>query len=85
MENMFICQSCGMPMTEEKDFGNNSDDSKNEDYCIYCYQKGQFTFNGNLEEMIEKQVSMHDMVGITEEGARKIAIETLPTLKRWKQ
>ena len=37
----------------------------------------------NVEEMIEKLVSMHDQMGLTEEEARKTASENLPKLKRW--
>ena len=28
-----ICQSCGMPMESEDDFGTNADGSPNSDYC----------------------------------------------------
>ena len=82
-QNALICQSCGMPMTKPEDFGTNEDDSKNEEYCTYCFQKGQFTFNGTLEEMIEKLVTMASKMGMTEDDARKIAEENLPKLKRW--
>lgn len=34
------CHACGMNMKEEKDFGTESDGSKNCDYCIHCYQAG---------------------------------------------
>jgi hypothetical protein len=42
MENL-ICQSCGMPMESKEIHGTNNDGSNNEEYCIYCYQKGNFT------------------------------------------
>lgn len=83
MEIEKICQSCGMPMTEEEHFGTNADGSKNEEYCCYCFQDGKFTFGGNLEEMIEKLVSMAGKMGMTEEEARAMAEENLPKLKRW--
>ena len=80
----YVCQSCGMPMMKPEDFGTNEDNSQNKDYCTYCYQEGKFTWNGNLQEMIDKLVSMHDQMGIGEEDARKMANENLPKLKRWK-
>ena len=41
MEQQF-CQSCGMPLTDENR-GTNADGSNSEDYCVYCYKKGEFT------------------------------------------
>jgi len=82
--NTPICQSCGMPMVKPEDFGTNKDGSINKEYCTYCFQKGEFTMSAkNVEEMIEKLVSMHDQMGMTEEAARKMATENLPKLKRW--
>ncbi len=80
-----FCQSCGMPMMKPEDFATNADGSKNEEYCNYCFQKGNFTWpNATLNQMIEKIVSMHGQMGTTEEEARKMANENLPKLKRWK-
>jgi len=80
---MQICQSCGMPMMKTEDFGTDINGSKNEEYCTYCFQNGKFTLDATLEQMIEKLVTMHDQMGMTEEEARKIANENLPKLKRW--
>jgi len=78
------CQSCGMPMVEDKDFGTNADISKNEDYCTYCYQNGSFNWpDATLEQMIDKLAEMSDKMGMKEEDARKMAQENLPKLKRW--
>ncbi len=71
-------------MMKTGDFGTNADCSKNEEYCIYCFQKGNFTLpDATLDQMIEKLVSMHDQMGHTEEEARKMTNENLPKLKRW--
>ena len=35
-----ICQSCGMPIADDKLLGTNKDGSINKDYCKYCYQNG---------------------------------------------
>jgi len=37
-----ICQSCGMPLKEEQDFGTNKGRSKNNMYCWFCFQNGKF-------------------------------------------
>ena len=73
-----------MPMTEEL-YGSNKDGSKNEDYCIYCYENGEFTADISMEEMIDfcvpKTVENTDM---DEKTVRKMLNETFPQLKRWK-
>lgn len=54
MNKNSFCQSCGMPMKKDPaGGGTNADGSKNEKYCSYCYQNGQFTFNGSLKEFQE--------------------------------
>ena len=45
-----FCQSCGIPM---KQGGTNVDRSINENYRSYCYQNGDFTFNGIITEFQE--------------------------------
>ena len=35
-------------------YGTNSDDSRNEDYCIYCFAGGEFNEELTMEEMIEQ-------------------------------
>ena len=49
-----ICQSCAMSLKEEKYFGTNNDSTKNEDYCIFCFKDGEFTYEMTMNEMIEK-------------------------------
>ena len=41
-----------MPLTDTNK-GTNSDGSLNNEYCSYCYQKGQFTQDFTLNQMIE--------------------------------
>lgn len=84
-ENMKFCQSCAMPMESDEIFGTNSDGSKNEDYCIYCFKDGEFTSDMNMEEMmnfcIEKMVEVHP--DIDRQQATAMMSETFPKLKRW--
>ena len=82
-----FCQSCGMPMGETEDlYGTNADGSKNGEYCKYCLEKGTFTFQGTMEEMVE--ACMPNMTAahpeMTQEEARNGMLAWFPTLKRWK-
>lgn len=49
-----MCQSCGMPLKKDPKGGStNADGSKNEKYCSYCYEKGEFTWKGNVDDFQE--------------------------------
>ena len=49
---MGFCNSCGRPIVK-KDYGTNKDGSPNDEYCIDCFQNGEFTEpNITLNEMI---------------------------------
>lgn len=81
------CQSCGMPMGDTDEmYGTNLDGSKNEDYCKYCYDKGAFTSECTMDEMIDFCVKpMVDAnTEMSEEQARSMMQGFFPTLKRWK-
>ncbi len=88
MMDQRFCQCCGMPMRDDDElYGTNADGSRNEEYCRYCFEKGEFTFQGTMEEMIEAcapnmAAANPDM---DEEEAKKIMLQWLPTLKRWKK
>jgi hypothetical protein len=81
-----ICQSCGMPMKVEKDFGVELGGFKNKEYCRFCYQYGEFTDKGiTLQQKIDKLVDISvKQLGLNEKLARKLAETKLPQLKRWK-
>jgi uncharacterized membrane protein len=79
-----ICQSCAMPMTDNKLRGTEKDGSLNKEFCAYCYANGQFTVpNMTIDEMkvmltkIMKEQNMHDDV-------IKMTLQSLPQLNRWK-
>ena len=78
-----LCQSCGMPIDDEKLFGLNEDGTKNEDYCVYCFKDGKFTTDGTMEEMIEICVPHMVKGGLEESKAREMLNNILPNLKRW--
>jgi len=79
-----ICQSCGMPITDSKQFGTNSDESINYDYCIYCYKDGKFIDDVNMEEYIEMCSQYGEQAGMTNEQMKEYCTKLFPTLKRWK-
>jgi hypothetical protein len=81
-----FCQSCAMPMQKPADFGSNADGSRNDDYCCFCFQKGEFTWpDATLHQMTEKIVGMSVQMGVSKEQARTMAEKVLPRLKRWKK
>jgi len=81
-----ICQSCGMPLQKEEDFGTNADGSKSEEYCFHCFQNSKFLDEGiTLQEKIDKNVKFAVQMGMSEYEARKMASNVLPKLKRWKK
>ena len=91
MENeMKFCQSCGMPLNAEN-LGTNSDGSKNEEYCMYCYKDGKFTNDCTMEEMIEFCAQFVDEVNknmekpMTKEDYKDMMRQYFPMLKRWKK
>ena len=70
---------------DERILRHGADGSKSRDYCSYCYDKGAFTADCTMEEMIEFCVkpTVENVPGMTEEGARAMMREHFPLLKRW--
>ena len=85
--NMKFCQSCGMPMTPESEYGAEAGGAKSPDYCSYCYQDGKFTGDMTMEEMIGfcAPFMARNNPGMTEEQAREQMFRFFPMLKRWKK
>lgn len=83
--NQAICQSCGMPMVKDTDFGTDKDGNRQGEFCHYCFQAGGFTNpNLTLEEQIAKQAHMAmSRQAISEKDAYAQARKVLPNLKRW--
>lgn len=82
---MTICQSCGMLIEDSEDYGTELDGSKSEEYCIHCYKKGKFTFDGNFSEFLEKQIDISTRIlGLSPSEAEIDLKRKLPTLNRWK-
>ena len=86
MDNKMRCQSCGMPLSA--DFGNlgtNTDGSKTDEYCSFCFQNGAFTNPAQtLEEMINSSIeNMTADLNMPREKAVDLANSFIPTLRRW--
>ena len=81
-----ICQSCGMRMTKEEDYGKNADGSTSREYCRYCFPDGKFSRDETLEEMVESCIPFMLEGGEckTAEEARAILMKELPKLNRWR-
>lgn len=79
-----LCQSCGMPITDESQLGTNKDQTINNDYCKYCYQNGKFIDDVSLEKYIDMCSQYGEQAGMTNEEMKKFCQILFPTLKRWK-
>jgi putative zinc ribbon protein len=80
-----ICQSCGMPLREEKYLSTNADGSTNDTYCFYCYKDGEFIDGcSTLEQKMEDCVAIAVQGGIPKKKAEDMANSILPQLGRWK-
>lgn len=82
MSKMKLCQSCGMPLTDEI-LGTNADGSKNPDYCEYCYKDGEFIDKVSMEEYIEMCSQFGAQAGMTNEQMKEHCQKLFPHLKRW--
>lgn len=88
MNETKLCQSCGMPLSDEL-LATNADGSKNGEYCIFCYKDGAFTGNFTMEEMAEYCSMFVDEYNkqtgkqLTCCEYKQELLKFYPTLKRW--
>ena len=81
-----FCQSCGMPIADPEIQGTEADGSLSSDYCKWCYQDGAYTYETDLDNMIEGCVPfMVEKTGMDLDQAVSLMGAILPNLKRWKQ
>lgn len=85
-----FCQSCGMPLTRQEDFGTNADGSTNFDYCRYCYHVGAFLQDLTMDGMIDycaqfvDQFNKNTGQNLTPEEYKAVLRQYYPNLKRWR-
>lgn len=85
LQEQAFCQSCGMPMQEEAIMGTEKDGTKNSEYCIYCYENGDFKQPDiTLQGMNDLCIGFLVQEGMPEGQARQLLAEQLPRLKRWR-
>lgn len=79
-----ICQSCGMPMRTDKDYGTKVDGTANYEYCTHCYKNGGFVNPGiSMSDMINGCVGIMTQYGMNQAEAQAQMDALIPTLKRW--
>jgi uncharacterized protein CbrC (UPF0167 family) len=79
-----FCQSCGMPLSDPSLLGSEKDESKNGEYCKYCYKDGEFTNSGStLEKMLQRLIGKMEEEKVPEDIIES-TVKRLPGLKRWK-
>jgi len=80
------CQSCGTLVHGPNDYGTEIDRTKSQDYCKYCYQRGEFTQKMMTRDQMMKRCAgfIYARGKVTRDEADKRASVLLPTLKRWK-
>lgn len=85
-ENTAFCQSCSMPLTDDLR-GSEADGSKSKHYCKYCYDKGKFTGDMTMEQMIDfcAPLMAKASPGMTEADAKEQMEKFFPQLLRWKE
>jgi radical SAM superfamily enzyme len=77
------CQSCSMPLDNPDLLGTEKDGSKSMEYCIYCYQHGEFMNpKMTLKEMTALVASQMEKMHIDSKTI-DMAVSSLPHLKRW--
>lgn len=78
-----ICQSCGMPLTNNEMLGTNEDGSINQDYCKYCYVCGEFIDKVDMDTYIDMCSQYGFQAGMTNEEMKEFCKKLFPNLKRW--
>jgi transcriptional regulator with XRE-family HTH domain len=82
----FSCQSCGMPITEPSEQGTEADGTLSDEFCVHCYKDGAFTFETDLDNMIENCAPfLMKQFDMTHDEAVSLMGALLPNLKRWKR
>jgi hypothetical protein len=82
-EGLF-CQSCGMPVAAAELQGSDKAGNKTEEYCIYCYESGEFKQPDiTLQGMTDLCTGYLVEEGMDEAAARQMLGSSLPQLKRW--
>lgn len=83
-----LCQSCGIPLKDETDFGTEKDGTLSTKYCEKCYQDGEWTktdlaFDGmyayNLKKFQESDMNKIEKFFLNKMYTKKF----MKKLERW--
>ncbi len=78
-----ICQCCGMEL-DDSSMSREPDGSFNEEYCKWCYDKGEFLYT-TIEKLTDFLVEHMSGEKWSAADARKFFEENLPKLKHWSE
>ena len=79
-----FCQSCGMPIMDPSIQGTEADGTPSGDYCSYCYKDGAYTYEADMDSMIEGCAPfLMEQTGMSRDEAVSLMGALLPNLKRW--
>ena len=84
-----FCQSCGMPMSKDEEFGTNEDGTLNNEYCSYCFKNGAYidadiTMNEMLKMGLKGIDENTEMSKLMKFMIKKMYPFQIKKLKRWK-
>lgn len=78
------CQSCGMMFTDPSQRGTEADGTVTDDFCKWCYDHGDYTYETTMDAMIEECAPrMAESCGWTLDEAVSLMGAVLPGLRRW--
>lgn len=81
----YYCQSCGMMFTDESQYAVGVDGKRARDWCKWCYDKGEYTYETDMESMIEECAPrMAQAMGWRLDEAVSLLGAVLPHLERWR-
>ncbi len=79
-----FCQCCGMPLGEDSLISREPDGSFNEDYCMWCYTGGKFTYQSK-DALLDFLIGHMPNPDNTPDGERRKMYDAhLSLLKHWK-
>jgi len=77
-----ICQCCGMPLDDSL-ISKEENGEFNEDYCKWCYDKGNYTYH-NMDDLIKVCIPHMVNENFSAEQASNYMKSILPNLAYWK-
>lgn len=78
------CESCGMILAAPEQLAEEADGTPSEHFCKWCYNRGSYTYETTMEEMIEDCAPrLAENTGMSLDEAVSLMGAVLPTLRRW--